>query len=272
MLDIFTSFINTAPIMQKIFPFDCMMALADKEQFIFYLPGIRLKHASPVGKKITSGDGIWEAVNCKRVFSSTVPKEVWGVPFKNVSTPLHNERGEVVGALGFAYSLENQEILQDAVNTIVSSSQQVTASSQELTENADLLHKKLEEIMKSGEAMVKSLKKSDEILVSLKNIAIQSNLLGVNASIEAARAGQYGRGFAVVADEVCKLSVNSTTAVKEAQIILGNMKDEITSHDKEIRNADEISAYQQSATLEISRAINSLSSLVENIQELALKV
>jgi len=255
MLDIISSIINTAPIMQKLFPFDNMIVLSDKEEFIFYLPGDRLRHASPVGKKISMGDGLFEAIHSRMIFSTTISKEVWGLPFKSVSTPLYDGQRELVGAMGFAYSLENQEILQNVVNTIVSSSQQVTASSQELTQNAQLLNSSLEQLRASGETMVQSLKKSDEILVSLKNIASQSNLLGFNASIEAARAGQYGLGFSVVADEVRNLSVNSSKAVIEAQTILGNIKKQIIEHDKEIQNADKISFHQQSASQEISNAM-----------------
>ena len=120
--------------------------------------------------------------------------------------------------------------------------------------------------------MMKSLKKSDEILVSLKKIASQSNLLGFNASIEAARAGQYGLSFSVVADEIRKLSEDSERAVRETQIILGNIKNNMTEHDKEILKADEFSAYQQTATQEITKAMGSLSLLAEKIQELAWKV
>jgi len=125
MFDIVQSIINTAPIIQKVFPYDSMIVLANREEFIFYLPGDKLKHPSPVGKKLSAGDGLWEAINKKQSFSTLVPKEVWGISFKNVSTPLYNEDNEIVGALGFGYSLENQEILQDAVCTIVSSSQEI---------------------------------------------------------------------------------------------------------------------------------------------------
>jgi hypothetical protein len=272
MHDIFESIINVAPIMQRVFPFDCMMGIANKENFIFYLPGERLKHDSPVGQKLSKGDGMWEAINFKQTFSTIIPKEVWGLPFKSIQTPLFNEQGEAIGAFGFGYSLENQEVLQDAVNTIVASSQQVTASSKELMENASLLKEKLDVLRDSGEAMVKSLKKSDEILVFLKKIATQSNLLGFNASIEAARAGQYGRGFSVVAEEVRNLSVNSTTAVQDAQVILDSIKSQILEHDKEIGAVEKISSYQQSSTMEISDAMVSLSSLAERILHLADKV
>lgn len=60
----------------------------------------------------------------------------------------------------------------------------------------------------------------EEILRSITQIAEQINLLSLNASIEAARAGQYGKGFAVVADEVRKLAEDSDGAVKKITEIL----------------------------------------------------
>lgn len=272
MTDIFESIKNAAPILQKVFPFDCMLGIANREEFVFYLPGDKLKHASPVGKKLAEGDGMWETIHFGKVFNSVIPKEVWGLPFKSIQTPLRDERGTVIGALGFGYSLENQEILQDAVNTIVASTQLIHSSTQLITDNAQILHGKLDELRRSGEAMMKSLKKTNEILSFLKDVATQSSLLGLNAAIEASRAGQFGRGFSVVADEVGKLSVNSSNAVKNAAETLAELKTEILVHEKNIHAADELSTKQTVEMIEISKAMASFSLLVENIRDLAEKV
>jgi methyl-accepting chemotaxis protein len=64
----------------------------------------------------------------------------------------------------------------------------------------------------------------DEIITSVSEIATQSNLLALNASIEAARAGQHGRGFAVVADEVRSLSAQSTRAAYQVRAILAEIQ------------------------------------------------
>ncbi|EHI98905.1 methyl-accepting chemotaxis sensory transducer [Clostridium sp. DL-VIII] len=261
-------FYNVMPYIESLFDSEASLALADTKKYLYTNTSERLKLNAKEGDAIPSGGAVADALSRGKEIIKIVPENVYGVAFKSYAIPI-KEENEVVGVLVVGKSLEKKNDLIDITQKLSESLSQISIGINDISKGVQELATMNEQILLETKEATESAKDTDKILTFIQGISSQTNLLGLNAAIEAARAGDAGKGFSVVAQEIRKLSNSSNESIKKIDSVMKNISSSIVTINNSLTNSNDVSQNQSASLEEIAASISELNTTAKKLEELA---
>ena len=195
-----------------------------------------------------------------------LPKEVMGVAFEGDLIPI-KDGNRVEGCLICTYEAEDKEKIMDIAEQFKVSVKQIDVSVQEVISGTENLVKMLEEMNDMTSGVEADVNGAADIVNQIGQNASHSNILALNASIEAARSGDAGRGFAVVATEMGKLAKDSGSSASEIKGTLNGIVKHLGEMVSSIKEANDVAKSYMESIGTIKDVLEETISLADKLKE-----
>jgi len=261
--------IKAAPFINQCSLADIGVAICNLQKWLLYKPAKSLDVKVKVGDPVLPGGAAHLAMQKKEKITMEIDENLYGVSYIATGLPIFNNEGDIIGAIVTSENLERQEILFGTARDIQGFLQNIQGSIQEIAAEAQELSATSEELRSVTEDATIKVESTAGILDTVKQISKRTNLIGLNASIEAARVGEYGKGFNVVANEVRNLSQMTNNSTAEIGHIINLIKEAIDSIDSATQMVSEVSQSQAEKLSGINVILEEFGGMAEKLVQAA---
>lgn len=248
---------------------DLGVFISDLNEIVYYKPSKMFDLKMEIGLPIKPGMASYIAIHERRRIVMRKDTSYSGQPFIIIITPILNEKNEVMGTIAITEPVDRQNKLKslslkinNEMSELASTTEEVSAQTQEIAAVAEKM------VEKNQQSQAK-VKETDHVLGLIKTIAGQTNLLGLNAAIEAARVGEQGKGFSVVAEEIRKLAGTSADSIKKVDHIIKFIQQDSRTTYEDISNIRNSLMQIADAVAHFTQAIQDTSALAEQLDKIA---
>ncbi|RMD04789.1 methyl-accepting chemotaxis protein [Clostridium autoethanogenum] len=268
------AFENFAPMLAEMFSEGVFLCLTDLEKFVSIQSSKQFNINS-----IKIGDEFESDFISKKVISTGKSKVEkidavkYGTPVMMLGYPLIDEdSNEIVGSFVIAMPKETEAELRNMSGNLTESITGISSAIEELAASASQIHSNEQELNNDISQITELSEEINKISSFIEDIANETKMLGLNAAIEAARAGQAGSGFGVVANQIRKLSEQAKSTVPKIKKLTDSIKEKVDGSSKKSKGSLASSQEQAAATEEITASIEEITTMSEKLSEIALKL
>jgi transcriptional regulator of acetoin/glycerol metabolism len=258
------------PILKVSVPADLSIAICDKEKFIAYFPGEAIDLKINVGQPLNAEEPLSVAIGNNQPMKANVPADFYGFEFTGTAIPLHNQQGEVIG--GIAVQLRRQSELRAMADQILESLSRASDQINSVAHGSNSLADFSQKLLSHSHQASEDVKNSTEVLSIIKRVADETNLLGLNAAIEAAHAGDKGKGFGVVANEIRRFSRETVESTRKINDTMYQIHDVTNQMAMLIEKVAAIGQEQAASIQQTSAFIEEIQAMSDKLNQFANKL